>query len=238
MIIGITGFYQQIFNYLLQKTARNPQFCKKKLTFVKLYRMPCANHKLIQELKMPDATDNKEEKQWYVLRVTYQREVAAKEKLDAIGVESFVPMQRTRKTTPAGRVVWKSVAALHNYIFVHSTRGKIDSVKADYIPWLRYTISPNRENGRCVMTVPEKQMQSFIAIAGNTDERILYLNPDEVNLTKGERVRIVGGVFEGAEGFFVKVENKREKRVVVKIDGITAVATTSLPRTLIEKIDK
>lgn len=187
---------------------------------------------------MSNATGKEEEKKmWYVLRVTYQREMVAKEKLDAIGIESFVPIQKSKKPGAGGRLVWKAEAAVHNYIFVHSTKGKIDNVKKEYIPWLRYTISPNREKGRCVMTVPEKQMQNFIAIAGNTEERILYLNPDEINLTKGERVRIIGGVFEGAEGFLVKIESKREKRVVVKIDGITAVATTSLPRTLIEKIN-
>lgn len=198
--------------------------------------MPCANHKLIQELKMPDATDNKEEKQWYVLRVTYQREVAAKEKLDAIGVESFVPMQRTRKTTPAGRVVWKSVAALHNYIFVHSCREKIDAIKRYQIPWLRYVMSPNREKARGVMTVEERQMENFIAIAGCEEERIIYLNPDEINLTTGDRVRVIGGPFQGAEGIFIKLQGKREKRVVVKIDGVAAVATTAVPKTLIEKI--
>ena len=186
---------------------------------------------------MSNATGKEEQKAWYVLRVTYQREMAAKEKLNAIGIESFVPLQRTKKPGAGGRLVWKSEAAVHNYIFVHSTKEKIDKIKKEYIPWLRYAISPNREKGRCLMTVPEKQMQNFIAIAGNTEEQILFLNPDEVNLTKGERVRITGGVFEGAEGFLVKVESKRDKRVVVKIDGITAVATTSLPRTLIEKIN-
>ena len=186
---------------------------------------------------MEKVTDKVECKQWYVLRVTYQREIMAKDKLDAIGVESFVPMLRKKHIGTNGKTVWKREAALHNYIFVRSTRDKIDSIKKEYIPWLRYVISPNRDDERKIMIVQEKQMQSFIAVAGNVDERILYLNPDEVNLTKGDRVRIVGGIFEGAEGFLVKIEHKREKRVVVKIDGITAVATTSIPSTLIEKIN-
>jgi transcription antitermination factor NusG len=183
------------------------------------------------------ADNKKDEKLWYVLRVTYQREIAAKEKLCAIGIESFVPMIKKKIIGKSGKPEWKYEAALHNYIFVHSTREKIDCIKKEYIPWLRYVISPNRENGRSVMTVQERQMQSFIAIAGNESERILYLNPDEINLTKGDRVRVVGGVFEGAEGYLVKIEHKREKRVVVKIDGITAVATTSIPSALVEKID-
>lgn len=182
--------------------------------------------------------NNTSEKQWFVLRVTYQRELIAKEKFQAIGIESFVPMQKIRSVDKRGKLVWKSIAALHNYIFVHSTREKIDCIKQEYIPWLRYVISPNRESGSRIMTVPAKQMESFIAIAGNEEERILYLNPDELNLTNGDRVRIIDGPFKGAEGILIKIEHKREKRVVVKIDGVAAVATTSIPQTLIEKINK
>ena len=49
-------------------------------------------------------------------------------------------------------------------------------------------------------------------------------------------MRITGGVFEGVEGQLMRVKNSRGKRVVVKIDGITAVATASIPSALVEKI--
>ena len=101
---------------------------------------------------------------------------------------------------------------------------------------MRYVISPNRDGGTKILTVPPKQMESFIAIAGNEDERILYMNPDELHLTNGDRVRVTDGPFKGAEGILIKIENKREKRVVVKIDGVAAVATASISRTLIEKL--
>ena len=32
------------------------------------------------------------EQQWYAIRVTYSREMAAKSYLDSIGIESYVPM--------------------------------------------------------------------------------------------------------------------------------------------------
>ena len=34
-----------------------------------------------------------EEKVWYALRVTYNRELKVKDDLDSRGVESFIPMQ-------------------------------------------------------------------------------------------------------------------------------------------------
>ena len=190
---------------------------------------------LIEPRTMEETPCNNQ-KQWYVLRVTYQRELIAQEKLRVLGIDSFVPVTRERFIGRNGKCEWKRKAALHNYIFVHSSREQIDEIKRYQIPWLRYIISPNREKGRDIMTVEERQMENFIAIAGNEDERIIYLNPDEINLTTGDRVRVVGGPFQGAEGIFIKLQGKREKRVVVKIDGIAAVATTAVPRTLVEKL--
>ena len=97
----------------------------------------------------------------------------------------------------------------------------------------------NDENGlRKIQTVPERQMKNFIAIAGTEDERVMFLNPEEVDLSKGDKVRVLGGPFEGVEGHFMRVINgKREKRVVVKITGVAAIATASLPVSLVEKID-
>jgi transcription antitermination factor NusG len=47
-------------------------------------------------------------------------------------------------------------------------------------------------------------------------------------------VRIIGGMFAGAEGVFVRV--KGDRRVVVNIEGLVAVATTFVHPSMIEKI--
>ncbi|MBP5498693.1 MAG: KOW motif-containing protein, partial [Muribaculaceae bacterium] len=73
-----------------------------------------------------------------------------------------------------------------------------------------------------------------IAVAGHHEEEIVYLDPAELNLTKGDRVRVLAGPFAGAEGVFVRV--KGDRRVVVTIEGVVAVATTFVHPSLIEKI--
>lgn len=173
--------------------------------------------------------------QWYVMRVTYQRELIAKTTLDELGVKCFVPTVVVKKQTSSGRVIKKRVAALHNFIFIYSSKEEIDEIKQTKITWLRYVIH-HKDSIRRIMVVPEPQMLHFIAIAGNSEERITYLNPDEIDLKRGDRVRIIGGAFEGVEGTFIKVNNKRGKCVVVKIEGIAAVATANIPNVLVEKI--
>lgn len=172
---------------------------------------------------------------WYVLRVTYQRELSTKEYLDKLEIENFVPIRVVRRRNSKGRYYRAREAAVHNYIFIRSSREVIDELKTFRLPILRYVIH-QQDGGSRVMTVPDAQMRNFIAVAANTDESVIFLSPEEAALSKGDKVRITDGVFEGVEGIFMRVNNTREKRVVVKIDGITAVATASIPSALVEKI--
>ena len=82
--------------------------------------------------------------------------------------------------------------------------------------------------------VPDRQMSSFIAVAGAYDEQVVYLDSQVVSLREGDRVRITGGVFAGVEGVFLRV--KGDRRVVVSIEGVMAVATAFVHPSLIERI--
>ena len=122
---------------------------------------------------------------------------------------------------------------VHNLIFVYSTRETIDYYKHLNIlaSQLRYIMDREKH---VPIVVPEKQMQDFIAVAGSTDEQILYLSPEELHLKKGDRVRINSGIWRGVEGCFVRF--KGGMRVVVAIEGIMAVATVSLSPSMVDKL--
>ena len=108
--------------------------------------------------------------EWYVLRVTYQRELMAKAKLDELNIENFVPTHKVRVKGKNGKLTWETKVLLHNYIFVFNTKEQIQHLKEGELPYLRYVMC-NDENGlRRILTVPERQMQNFIAIAGTEDE--------------------------------------------------------------------
>ena len=143
---------------------------------------------------------------WYVLRVTYQRELSTKEYLDKLDIENFVPVRVVRRRDSKGRFSRVREVAVHNYIFVRSTREVIDDLKTFRLPILRYVM--HQQNGENqIMTVPESQMRNFIAVAANIDEPVIFLSPEEVALSKGDKVRIKDGVFMGVEGTFMRVKN-------------------------------
>lgn len=172
---------------------------------------------------------------WYVLRVTYQRELSTQEQLNKMGINNFVPTLKIRKRNSQGRFYWIREVAVHNYVFVQTSKQMIDRLKHQTLPHLRY-IMRNVNGERRIMTVPEREMQNFIAVAGNAEEHIRFLPPEEVMLAEGDRVRILGCPFEGVEGNLIKTSKGKRTAVVIRIEGIAAVVTTSLPMRLIEKI--
>lgn len=172
---------------------------------------------------------------WYVLRVTYQRELATQDQLNQMGINNFVPTLKIRKRNSQGKFYWVREVAIHNYVFVQTSKQVIDKLKHQTLPHLRY-IMHSKNGERRIMTVPESEMQNFIAVAGNAEEHIRFLPPDEARLSEGDRVRILGGPFEGVEGNLIKTSKGKRTAVVIRIEGIAAVVTTSLPMRLIEKI--
>lgn len=173
---------------------------------------------------------------WYVLRVTYQREISASERLNELGIENYVPTLRTRVRNDKGVAIgWKTEPLVHNYIFVHDSYSNILAVKHGKLEHLRFMMGKDSEGLNSVpQYVPDKQMQDFMKVVRTMGSKPVDPN---IDLKKGDRVRILTGPFEGVEGIYIKMPNRHEKRVVVKILGIAAVATMALNASDIEKIE-
>ncbi len=169
---------------------------------------------------------------WYALRITYGRELALQEYLNSENIENFIPM-RYEYTVKAGRRVRKLVPAIHNLVFVRTSRSRIDAIKETRGILLPIRYIMDRECHSPIV-VPDPQMRSFMAVSGNYDQAVLYFEPSELSIRKGTRVRITGGIFAGVEGEFVRVRNDR--RVVVSIEGVMAVATTFVHPSFVEPI--
>ena len=172
----------------------------------------------------------REKEVWYAIRVTYNRELKVKADLDARGIANFVPMQYRREERN-GVMVKRLVPSVHNLIFIHITPSKMKEYKMSTDLPIRYIM--DRET-RKPITVPTQEMENFIKVAGTYEEKLVYLDSKPGDFAKGERVRIIGGMFAGAEGIFVRF--KGDRRVVVNVEGIIAVATTFIHPSMIEKI--
>jgi transcription antitermination factor NusG len=194
--------------------------------------MPCAFVMNEQSADIPH---------WYPMRVTYSRELQAKAFLESVGVECFIPMRyeqieghhpRHQELRPAVR----------NLIFVHASQSQITEMKMtrrEMAP-LRYMMRPIHDDGgqtfrREIIVVPDRQMENFMRVASVVDDRVFYIENLDFAGKPGQRVRVVDGDFAGVEGIIKRV--KKNKRVVVQIEHVAAVAIAFLPSAYIEILD-
>lgn len=168
---------------------------------------------------------------WYAMRATYRRENEAVRLLESEGIQSFIPLQY-RFRIKHGRKVRELVPVVHNLLFVHACADDLKRVKSQ-VTYLQY-ITDTRSHEKII--VPDDQMRRFIAVAGTYNDQLLYFAPGELNLKKGVKVRVTGGEFEGQEGIFLKVKGARDRRVVISIQGVIAVAMVTIHPDLIEPI--
>ena len=162
-----------------------------------------------------------EKMQWFAMRATYRRGMQIKALLDKEGINNFIPM-RYEVRIRNGRKRRELVPVISDLIFVHSVQSELQKVKFK-LPYFQYMI--DIRNGQKII-VPDDQMRQFIAVAGTYD------------LRRGTKVRITGGDFEGYEGVFVKVKGARDRRVVISLQGVIAMAMATLSPDLIEVIEE
>ena len=165
------------------------------------------------------------------MRATYRREPDAMRLLEKEKLGCFVPMQY-KMCIRKGKKIRALVPVVHNLIFVHARPSEVQRVKS-LVTYLQY-ITDTRSGKKII--IPDVEMQRFIAVAGSYNDHLLYFQPEELNLSKGTKVRITGGDFEGQEGVFLKVKGARDRRVVVEIQGVIAVAMATIHPDLIEVI--
>lgn len=171
---------------------------------------------------------------WFAMRATYGRNVMAQRLLELHQIESFVPM-RKRTVKVGRRIKTDLVPVVRDLIFVHAEREQVQEAKGK-IAYLHYITRPI-EGRNTPVEVPEEQMQQFIAVCNEMDDKAEFLSGADLNFEVGERVRITDGSFKGCEGKLVKIEGKRSKRFVVAIDGVIAVSISGIKAEDIEKID-
>lgn len=169
------------------------------------------------------------------MSATFGRSLKAKQLLEAKSVDCFIPMRYEIVSGCKRDKERKLVPAISNLLFVHTTRNRIQSLKVE-IPYLQYLTHPDGGRNRPII-VPDGQMEQFITVCNTYNDTLLYLAPDEINLSQGTPIQIIGGTFDGVQGTFVKLHGKRKQRVAVLVPGIAAVVIADLTDGYLKVID-
>ena len=161
---------------------------------------------------------------WHVLRATYARELKVQTALQEKGIRTFIPMMWSVPSSPTrSGIPRKLVPAVSGLVFALATREALDLYIRSFgdarpvnYYWDRATNAP--------LTVPAKAMEDFITIASTLDEDLIYLTEVSEKLREGQEVTILEGPFKGVQGRIVRI--KKNRRVMVELPGMMAVAST------------
>lgn len=165
---------------------------------------------------------------WYCLRDLKRSNAKLKgyQQLAEEGFRVFTPLKETVRIL-RGRKVKSLKPFISDLLFVHSTRESLDPAIRK-IPTLQYRFVKGGQYLEA-LTVPDRQMEDFIKAATLGNET-RYLNPGEIKRDLiGKSVRVIGGPLDAVEGKVLSIRGKKNRRVLIEIQGLLSLTFEVTP---------
>jgi transcription antitermination factor NusG len=163
---------------------------------------------------------------WYAAKIKSHTERKMKMWLQENEIEHFIPF-RNVVIERNGRKFRKEKPYISGLIFVRAEEKTALQIQEKSV--IKPFFLKNKET-RKLKIIPDKQMQDFIFMVDFSESTIKI---DTTNLKQGDKVRVIKGDFAGIEGELIRI--KGHKRVVVRLEGLFAMATTYIPPSYLEK---
>ena len=179
-------------------------------------------------------------KRWYVFRASYGREDRAKDYIVEDGTFVYIAKRYARKTVN-GKQKKVLETLIPNLLFVYTTEDKAEEYikNTPALSFLTYyynhfEIDDDQKNPP--LTVSRKEMENFIVATCNKSEHLKFVDETQCHFKGGETVKVVDGLFKGAEGRVARVSG--QQRVVISLSSIGLISTAYIPTAFLRPIDK
>lgn len=169
---------------------------------------------------------------WYALKVFYNRVVYMKSLQDMEGIETYVPMH-TVEDYGKGRLTYEEKQLIPSLMFVRCTESWLQELKRNHPgDFMFYTEAESRRPG----VIPDAEMRSFILVtSADAGRNVKYFGADAPEYHTGDRVRVIDGIYKGAEGYIKRI--KKDRKLIVSVTGVAVVAVSYIHPDFLEKID-
>ena len=186
---------------------------------------------------------------WYALKVFYNKVFDMEALLNGMGLETYIAVdkvllkgeahlmarrhlasikvlgQTDTRYIQEGALIYQRKPIVTSLVFVKAQEADLPYVEnalkeegSNNIKGFIYKNATRKEFAQ----IPENQMTAFRLVTARGSEGLEFHSEDAYTRYKeGSRVRVTGGPFKGAEGYIKRV--KRDRRLLVNIEGIVAV---------------
>ena len=187
-----------------------------------------------------------ENKQWFVLRVSYGRIIKAKALVEANGLECYVPL-RYKEVRKQGKKRIITEPLLPSFLFVHASAEQVDSLLQDKsikplenIALLSYYYDhtshcENSPTKNPPLVISDAAMDNFIRLTSIHNPHIIPVTSENIKYKLGDEVMITEGDFKDIHGRVARIAG--QQRVVVELFEGYLVATAYIPKDAIKIIN-
>ena len=152
---------------------------------------------------------------WYAIKVYFNRTAAVCDQLCRQGIELY------------------RQDVIPSYVFLHCTKEQMAALRQALWEQAFVYCTPDRKEAA---PISEKEMSAFMLVTSMGANGLEYLGDDKAEYHTGDLVRVTAGPFEGAVGHIKRI--KRDRKLIVSINGVAAVAVAHIPSQLLEKVQR
>ena len=167
---------------------------------------------------------------WYALKVFYNRVVYLRS-LFPEDVETYTPMQ-TVEQYERGQLSYVEKQLIPSLLFVRCSEDWLVKFKHEHNADFMYCAEPESSRPGAI---PDSEMRSFILVtSADAGRDVKYFGADAPEYRTGDRVRVTGGIYAGAEGYIKRI--KKDRKLIVSVTGVAVVAVSYIHPDFLEKI--
>ena len=168
---------------------------------------------------------------WFAVNVFFNRVTKMSSVLDEDKVQYYVPM-RTVELFKDGQKIYEQKQLVTSLLFLKCDQKYLVQLKERFGDAFYVYSDVETKQPRII---PDKEMDSFILVTSVRDMGLELLPKETTECKIGDHVKVIDGVFKGAEGYVKRIQGR--KRLIVSIEGIAVVATSYIPRSFLERLD-
>ena len=155
-----------------------------------------------------------EKSQWYVAIVKHNTEKNSAEKLDKMGIETYLPIQSEHRVWKNGRKAKIDRVVISSTIFIKCTETeRREIVKLPFINRFMTNKAGTSANTahKPLAIIPDNQIELLKFMLSQSD---IPIEITEKNFKNGDKVRVIRGSLAGLEGEIVDTKNVQIELII------------------------